>query len=198
MAIKIPTTKATKRQINEFKKELLSVNAKKWGIVKQILEKETINPHDVANQERQAIRQLYLWTIYNNEDLTKEIRLDDFPKRIRKEIILKYRENGLIEDSAIFPDEDELEEFKEVYEQGRSIKEKELQTALSKRQKTIRAKRQTWCGKTKAQIKERNQRIIDKFNKGKINPNNFANKYQDRFGLKPSQIRTIIRTAIKK
>jgi hypothetical protein len=61
--------------------------------------------------------------------------------------------------------------------------------------KEIRTKRQTWHGLTKEQIEKRNQKIIDKFNNSKLSMNHFAEKYQNEFELKPSQIRTIIRNA---
>jgi hypothetical protein len=61
-----------------------------------------------------------------------------------------------------------------------------------------RTKRKTWGGLTKEQIKDRDQKIINKFNNSKLKPNNFANKYQNEFDLKPSQIRTIIRKAQNK
>jgi len=60
-------------------------------------------------------------------------------------------------------------------------------------QKKKRAKRKTWHGLNKEEIKIRDQNIIDKFKNSKLTSNNFANKYQNEFDLKPSQIRTIIR-----
>jgi len=65
-------------------------------------------------------------------------------------------------------------------------------------QKEKRMKRKTWGGLTKEKIKKRDQIITDKFNNSKLTPNSFANKYQNEFDLKPSQIRTIIRKAQKK
>lgn len=62
-------------------------------------------------------------------------------------------------------------------------------------QKEKRTKRQTWHGLSKEQIEKRNQKIIDKFNNSKLSMNHFAEKYQNEFELKPSQIRTIIRNA---
>ncbi len=62
-------------------------------------------------------------------------------------------------------------------------------------QKLKRGKRKTWRGLNKEEIKKRNQKITDKFNNSKLTSNNFANKYQNEFDLKPSQIRTIIRKA---
>lgn len=64
-------------------------------------------------------------------------------------------------------------------------------------QKEKRAKRQAWGGLTKEQIKERNQIIIARFTRSKFTSNHFADKYQNEFQLKPTQIRNIIRAAKK-
>lgn len=64
--------------------------------------------------------------------------------------------------------------------------------------KVKREKRQTWGGLTKEQIKDRDQKIIDKFNNSKLTMNSFAEKYYLKFNLSTSQIRTIIRKAQNK
>ena len=64
-------------------------------------------------------------------------------------------------------------------------------------QKEKRNKRQTWGGLTKEQIKERDQKIIDKFKNSKLSMNSFAEKHKIELELSPSKIRTIIRPAKK-
>ena len=64
--------------------------------------------------------------------------------------------------------------------------------------KEKRNKRRTWGGLTKEEIEKRNQRIIDKFNDSTLTMNHFAIEYQNKFQLKPSQIRTIIRESKNK
>ncbi len=192
---KIPT----KEEAEKTRQESLRTNSKKWKILIKILGEESEKykrSFTALNLEPPPkTLQPHLWELYTNKDYTKPFPpFSRLPEKLRKKVINEFRALGFIEDSAILQTRNE----KESYEEGRYIKEKEMQNKQSKKQKEIRAQRKTWGGKTKAQIKERNQRIIDKFNKSKITANNFANKYQNIFGLKPSQIRTIIRTAIKK
>lgn len=61
-------------------------------------------------------------------------------------------------------------------------------------QRKKRLKRQTWKGKTRDQIEERNQSIITEF-KNSRRKAGFAERVADKYGLQPRQIRNITKKA---
>jgi|GEM_PF-6726244 len=65
-------------------------------------------------------------------------------------------------------------------------------TSRRKKQKETREKRKTWRGRTREQLSERNQSIVEHFKKSRLTINHFANKYADKYDLKPTRIRQII------
>lgn len=63
----------------------------------------------------------------------------------------------------------------------------------SKTQKNKRAKRRTWKGLTKEQIKNRNKKIIGAWKKTKLPENSFANRQSKIHDLSVTQIKNIIK-----
>jgi hypothetical protein len=112
----------------------------------------------------------------------------------------EYREKLNVEDWDLFGDLNHLKEqvigdCHEMIGYWKLSDEKKKFHSLNQKEK--RNKRQTWGGLTKDQIKERDQRITDKFKNSKLTMSNFAKKKKDEFGLSETQIRTIIRPSKK-
>jgi len=68
----------------------------------------------------------------------------------------------------------------------------EIGTSTSKKEKQRRSKRQTWGGQTREQLAERNQKIVDHFNRTKLTVSGFAQKHAGKYGLSIRTIRLIL------
>jgi len=66
----------------------------------------------------------------------------------------------------------------------------------SEDQANRRDKRQTWGGKTREQIRVRDEEIAKAFKKSKLNSSNFSQKYASKYGLKSRRIREILKKAL--
>ena len=64
------------------------------------------------------------------------------------------------------------------------------------KQSKIRGKRQTWKGKTRAELEARNKEIVEHFRSTKLTPNSFAEKHAEKYGYSAKTIRNILKSSL--